>query len=676
MDLMNKAVKSFYIKAKGTASGATDVELNFKFIQKFFRGLGKYATSLVLGGPLSVLKQSAPAMMTTMWTAGAEATTKSINTYWRNKSKVDSLIDDSGVDVSIRGVKSIADVYTGGDTKRDKTFFRKVLGVPDKLADFWIDKFLVWSDKGVAKATFMAYYMQSIKRQGGEFSLDKPLKSNMEAFEHAKMMTNLYQNASNDKVMGSLFSAKGQGYSFIRQTLFPYASFLQNFKTRTYTDVKIVAKNLGYKWKDLKDSEAKQAMNGIIGSLQEIGTYAALRAMLGYGMWYLTKKMTGWDEEEEDPEILRELNRRKDRYLAKTKKPLPEEDKMLSVEEANKIAVELGFDKEYDIPTKFSTIHDDLVGDIAWNIMYEREKKGLMTSLLQDVFSPMPATDDVVKGAFNEYILLPGQKAMLDIDFDKAVEEENEIRRTTGKENMNPEQLKKFKEDFERDNYFSLYQGGGQNNQFGILSIAPRAVMDLVASHKAGANGEVVDDTGTVIGYLVGEDLEYAKMYHNINGVRTLLLGAPDIARGITSSGRKINKKSMLSPDQKTTYDAAKLFSKKAGEPVITEDEIKAIRNGKYRDVGDIFANRYKDKRDLKVLAKIELINVISTLSGLNEFQVMDRLTKSSLDNPNLKDIGAIFKKEIKETTLSNAEYEAAIEAMNANIYKILSSEF
>jgi hypothetical protein len=449
--------------------------------------------------------------------------------------------------------------------------------------------------------------------------------------------------------------------------LFPYASFLQNFKTRTYTDVKIVAKNLGYKWKDLKDSEAKQAMNGIIGSLQEVGTYAAVRAMLGYGMWYLTKKMTGWDEEEEDPEILRELNRRKDRYLAKTKKPLPEEDKILSVEEANKIAVELGFDKVYDIPTKFSTIHDDLVGDIAWNIMYEREKKGLMTSLLQDVFSPMPATDDVVKGAFNEYILLPGQKAMLDIDFDKAVEEENEIRRTTGKENMNPEQLKKFKEDFERDNYFSLYQGGGQNNQFGILSIAPRAVMDLVASHKAGANGEVIDDNGKVIGYLVGKDAEYAKMNHNINATRTLL-------RGFTSSASKINKKSMLTPSEKTTYDIAVELTKKIGLDPVSEDEINKIRSNEYKDVEELIAYRGEDKIDRNVRRKVQVVNAMSKLSGLNTLQVLSRITKSEFDEFNTRTIKAKFDEEIKKTITDRAKFKAAQDRLNATWEKAVAA--
>jgi hypothetical protein len=120
MDLMNKSVKSFYIKAKGTASGATDVDLTGTILGRWIRGAAKYATSLVLGGPLAVLKQSVPAMLTTMWTSGVNATTKSVTTYWANKSKIDSLIDDSGVDVSVRGVKSIADVYTGGGFRYPK----------------------------------------------------------------------------------------------------------------------------------------------------------------------------------------------------------------------------------------------------------------------------------------------------------------------------------------------------------------------------------------------------------------------------------------------------------------------------------------------------------------------------------------------------------------------------
>jgi hypothetical protein len=449
----------------------------------------------------------------------------------------------------------------------------------------------------------MAYYIQSLKRQGLDSSNIESL-DNEEALQYAKSMTNMYHNASNEKLMGDIFTSKNTSTMIIRKVLFPYASFLSNVKTRTLTDVKVLYSKQG-------KGERLDALRGVAASLSELAIYHGIRMTISYGAYLFVSSMLGWSPEDEDPEVLRELRKRE----KKLGRPMT--------------------DNEIEVEKK----------KIVLDILISREEKNFYSSLVSDFFSPVPAADGVLNSILNEYIVKPIQRSVYDEDYKEALSLENKER----KNNMTSEEEADFKREYERNKFFTLWDRVGVDG--GMLSIAPDAISNTWKFVRAARTGEVEMPDGKVR-YLVGKDKDNAVTLMAFQLTHVLLLGPPDVTRNFANKGWKILEKSSLTPSQKNQWNTADAFVKKMGMDDVEESETVAIRSG-----GETWWSALNNSRTIpggenKWHNSAFIISTLSKVSGLSAKEVIDRIPSemltADLNDQQKEKLFNLFKDDVK----------------------------
>ena len=231
-------------------NGYVDAKRGNKYVdgktKRALSRLNKIATlgvSRVLGGPTQFLKQMIPIFNTGV-NAGVGNTLQGAKLIF--DAEVQKAIDNSGLPIANRGVQSQTDIETADSRIRKKadTKTGKLIDAADSINKKTLETFLVYPDVQTARASFIAYYIQQVKRDGGDTSnidWSKPLDK--KASQYAQQQVDRQQNTSDQDLQGDLFTDQSMTKQIIRKTLFPFANFLLNQKTRMYSDINTLTNN-------------------------------------------------------------------------------------------------------------------------------------------------------------------------------------------------------------------------------------------------------------------------------------------------------------------------------------------------------------------------------------------------------------------------------------------------
>ena len=208
--------------------------------------LNKVATlgvSRVLGGPTQFIKQIVP-IFNTGANAGVGNTLQGAKLIF--DSEVQKAIDNSGLPISNRGISSQSDIENADSRikKKAQTKAGKIIDAADSINKKTLEAFLVYPDVQTARASFIAYYIQQVKKDGGDASQidwSKPLDK--KSAQYAQQQVDRQQNTSDQDLQGDLFTNQNFGSQMVRKTLFPFANFLLNQKTRMYSDINTLTNN-------------------------------------------------------------------------------------------------------------------------------------------------------------------------------------------------------------------------------------------------------------------------------------------------------------------------------------------------------------------------------------------------------------------------------------------------
>lgn len=269
-----------------------------KDAQKFLKAINLYsgyAVSRTLGGVTQMFKQTIPVLVNTLVNAGAENI--GIIGELVSDTSLAKFLENSGYPIVNRGLQS-STTLESNNTKIEnaaKDGVNKLIrGVRD-VQNFWLQQFLVNPDRYIAQASWMMYYMKSLKQQGVDTAnIDwANHEVNKKAGDYAQQQVDRQQNITDVELQGEVFRSKRPGVQVLRRVLFPFANFLLNQKSRMYSDVTTLLS---------KSSEAKD--KGAAGR-SLAGLVAETIVFNGLGL-VLTQALSAMSAESEDDKKAKE----------------------------------------------------------------------------------------------------------------------------------------------------------------------------------------------------------------------------------------------------------------------------------------------------------------------------------------------------------------------------------
>jgi hypothetical protein len=303
-DQSRQIVKDRIIKYIDAKRAGEKINEDDKKLLKILNKGATFGVVKALGGLTQPFKQLVPIFNTAI-NAGPINTTKASALIF-NKDVQDA-INNSGLGIANRGASSQGDI-SGVDSRikqAAKTKGGKIVDAIDKLNKDVIDVFLVKTDVQTARASFIAYYLKAMDKKGvksGDIDFTKPLDK--EASQYAQQQVDRQQNTSDSDLQGDLFTGKGLGVQVLRKTLFPFANFLLNQKTRMYSDINTLTRNRKTALPGDKTTAAK--------SLAGLATETAIFNAIGLGITQLLSNVARmYTGEEEDPNLTSFKNRKK-----------------------------------------------------------------------------------------------------------------------------------------------------------------------------------------------------------------------------------------------------------------------------------------------------------------------------------------------------------------------------
>ncbi len=211
----------------------------------FIRGLNKFSSLGVgraLGGPTQFIKQLTP-IVNTMANAGPVSTIKGL-TLLTNPA-VNKFLNNSGYGIANRGIQALS-VLESSNSKVEnaaKSNLGKAVDQLNKVNQAYLQFFVANPDKFAARASWLSYYTNSLKKQGiNPSGIDwNTHKINKEAADFAEQQVTRQQNVSDIDLQGEIFNSKNPFVQMGRKIFLPFANFLLNQKTRMYSDFSTLA---------------------------------------------------------------------------------------------------------------------------------------------------------------------------------------------------------------------------------------------------------------------------------------------------------------------------------------------------------------------------------------------------------------------------------------------------
>lgn len=479
--------------------------------------LGKIGYSLGLGSVFQPIMQTIPVITNTALQAGPT----SFIDLFRTGSAFQQWINKSGAAVSNRGQEAVTAIESA-DSKI-KTFENYTDKISDGISKFFnlkLKYLLSKPDIWVARGAFLSYYKQYLEMNNVDSSKinwdtwnqeikDNGLENiNKEAILYADNMVNRNQNVSDERLAGELLSSQDEVMKIIRKTLFPYASFSINSRAKIATDIATI-----YNWKQVSSEDRTIARKSLAGTLSEQAVFHGLNMTRLFLLGTIASLIYGDDDDEN------------------------EEERKKRMKDASKFPIK---------------------------------------SLIGDLVSPAPIVDEILVNVFDMFsddtpfikdLVSPTEKEVND-----AVNKENERRALnyTGnvalKFKMNPEEERKFREKYLRDNSYKLgndYPGAKESGRYGLFSVGYDQWKRFVDRYDMATTGEYLETDqfgNTTKKYLGDQDKNLVKLTYFMGDLPAIIGGSFKEGSQISNNIYKKIEKNSYTYEQ---YGVYKEFKKR-----------------------------------------------------------------------------------------------------------------
>lgn len=286
-------------------------------INKFTKTVSKMAAVKALGGITQLPKQTISVGASTLINSGSISVIDAFDSDWND------LIDNSGYEIATRGVHSSADY------KKIESILRSVENskyehIAEKIGDaqnFYLEKFLAKPDVFIARASWISYYKEGLKKNGIDpSSIDlKNHEINKDAAFYAQRQVDRQQNVSDTALEGKWLTSKDPGAELSRAILLPFAKFSLNQKSRMYSDFHTAFN------KNASASDRKIALKSLVALSVEQAVFRVISATISAGIYKSASALMGHeeDEEEKDKQIKNIISNQLRSSVADYASPLP-----------------------------------------------------------------------------------------------------------------------------------------------------------------------------------------------------------------------------------------------------------------------------------------------------------------------------------------------------------------
>jgi hypothetical protein len=417
---------------QGYADKTTDIE---RKLMKIGNAAAKIGTSLLLGGTDQILKQSISMMANTAVNSlyiSRSGVNVGGNIFYRDpktgekqfvntmsitdafSKKYTEWLERGGVDITLRGIESAGVISKSKDiglTEDKLSWFLDNLG---SVSEKYVELFLVNTDKVVARAAFKTYYMKHLLENGKDLKVDLDGEMDEGAKAYALTMVAKQQGESDADMQSNLYTDNKAYKKILISLLMPLSSFVMNKKASMSSDVSILFSTQGATKED-RVIAAKSLLSSVIETAVYTTVSVAIRMMV-YDV--IARSITGYDPEDDDPKVndaVKAENRRR-----KSLGLLPMTDKE-----------ERGFRRK------------------TWESISTKKVVGeAITNGTRDLLSIAPVLDyytlSLTDGMIKNYI----QEPMMKSEINKAIKEENRIRKSQRKPEMDSVEEEKFVQEY------------------------------------------------------------------------------------------------------------------------------------------------------------------------------------------------------------------------------------
>lgn len=297
-NIIDKRIKNFVrITRRKTPYSGSELSDVLRYADKLAK-LGVTASLASLSQPL---KQTVPVMTSTLINAGSLGMGANLNrgyNQWLNN--LGYAISNRGADaqVEIESINKLID--RAADMPKEKAL-KYIQKQQDKLLKAMLSNPDIW----IARASFKAYYEQSLKRQGKKSSGIDYTKHevNKKAADYAQRMVDRQQNISNHALAGDLYTSESDATKVLIKMLAPFSSFRMNQSSRLGSDLT----TLEY-WNTSTKEDKIIALRSIAGYAVESATFRALQIGMSLAMYNLAiLALGGNSDDEEDEKYLKNL---------------------------------------------------------------------------------------------------------------------------------------------------------------------------------------------------------------------------------------------------------------------------------------------------------------------------------------------------------------------------------
>jgi hypothetical protein len=492
-ELVKERLVRYVTDAKGKMYSKED---DLRALNKASEIIGLFGGARALAGASQAATQFATAMTNTYANAGEYVrmfTDLSNGDFWKK-------VADNGLPISNVGLEVTSTLRRERDSIERAKADR---GTAVKIASFIIDKakipnefllkYTLQKPDQAARLIGFAAYYRQYMKENGFKGSALDGDFNMDAANYAQSMIDRNMDVTDTRLRGDLYTSNKILVKLIKQVLFPFSSFRMNLRDRLTTDLRSLSINSSSKY-GVTPGQKVKAFRSLSAIGAEMVVYNGIRFAIGKAMIYAAAGILGYDDDE----------------------------------------IEEFVDKQ------------------TTNLW-----KSVISNASTELFSPIPYTDDSLLKAMNWMLKTTGIGDPSGNKVDEYIKQENNIRKSNGKDPLEGEELKAKREKFLTDNMFQFYVS--DEISYGALGIQPKKFMelyDVINAYKTGEyeteyNGNITNKKLTEKGR---EKLKAAALMK----IWSTTIGDRDTDKLSNTIFKLVKSKEGMSEGQNQKYEAVK----------------------------------------------------------------------------------------------------------------------
>lgn len=206
-------------------------------------------------------------------------------------------LSNSGLPISNRNIGSRAEVQSLNKMIRaaQDNMLMKGVDAIGKWNSMLLDITLQKPDAFAARAAWIAYYKQALKRKGVDVSNINwnEHKFDKDAAEFAEQQQTAHQNVNDTDMLGEFMTNPTFGVAIARKVIFPMMGFIINAKSRIWADARTVVDS------KVSNQEKVDAGLGLAATVAELLVYRAIMFYVAEMWQMMSDWITGEDDDEE-----------------------------------------------------------------------------------------------------------------------------------------------------------------------------------------------------------------------------------------------------------------------------------------------------------------------------------------------------------------------------------------